>query len=61
MASKRFVRNFLRYMVLPVGFAFGLTLAIIWSAGKIQQSDRYIQRHLFPSDKIFINLDKAII
>ena len=61
MASKRFFRNFLRYLILPVGFAIGISLAIVWSAGKIQESPRYIQRHLFPSDSIFIDLDKAII
>jgi CubicO group peptidase (beta-lactamase class C family) len=61
MASKRFYHNFLRYLVFPIGFAVGLTLAIVWSAGKIKQSDRYIQRHLFPADKIFTDLDKAIM
>lgn len=61
MASKRFFRNLIRYLILPIGFAIGAALAIVWSAGKIQESDRYIQRHLFPVDSIFIDLDKVLI
>ena len=61
MASNRFIRNFLRYLVVPIGFAIGLSLAIVWSAGKIQDSPRYLQRHPFPSDSIFIDLDKALM
>lgn len=61
MASKRFIKNFLQYLILPVGFAIGISLAIVWSAGKIQDSPRYIERHLFPVDSIFIDLDKALI
>jgi CubicO group peptidase (beta-lactamase class C family) len=61
MASRRFYRNFLRYLVIPIGFAIGITLAIVWSAEKIQDSPRYISHHLFPSDSIFINLDKPMM
>ncbi len=61
MASKRFFRNFFRYLILPVGFAFGITLAIVWSAGKIQEAPRFRQYHLFPADSIFTDLDQTII
>jgi CubicO group peptidase (beta-lactamase class C family) len=61
MPSKRFYKNFLRYLVFPIGFAIGITLAIVWSAGKIQESPRFIQRHTFPVDSIFIDLDKPIM
>jgi len=58
---KRLFKQLLKYIFLPVGAAIGLVAVILYLTQEIQESPRYIKRHAFPSDSIFIDLDKAII
>jgi CubicO group peptidase (beta-lactamase class C family) len=61
MASKKFAKNLLTYLLLPVGFAVGLALAIFWSASLIKDSPAFTDVKPFPVDSIFIDLDKKTI
>lgn len=58
MASRRFIKNLLKYLVIPVGFAIGMTMAIVWSSGKIADRPRLAPRYAFPVDSLFIDLDR---
>ena len=58
---KRLFRQLLKYIFLPIGTAIVLVIAILYLTREIQESPRYIKRHLFPADSIFIDLDKAIM
>ncbi len=58
MASKKFIKNLFQYLIIPVGFAIGMALAIVWSASLIKESPRFIDKPPFPVDSLFIDLDK---
>jgi len=50
-----------KYILLPVGIAIGLAAAILFFTKEIKESPRYIRKHAFPVDSIFIDLDRALI
>jgi CubicO group peptidase (beta-lactamase class C family) len=58
---KRLFRQLLKYIFIPIGTAIGLVAAILYLTQEIKESPRYIQRHTFPADSIFIDLDKPIM
>lgn len=61
MASKRFFKNLLKYLFIPIGFAIGMTMAIVWSSGKIAETPRLSPKYAFPVDSLFIDLDQAVM
>lgn len=61
MSPKRFFRRLLKYLILATPLVVGMILLVNWSIKKIHESPRYIARHAFPSDSIFIDLNQAII
>ena len=58
MASKRFIKNLVKYLIIPVGFAIGMSMAIVWSSGKIVDGPRLNPKYAFPVDSLFIDLDR---
>jgi CubicO group peptidase (beta-lactamase class C family) len=56
---KRLLKQLFKYILLPIGIAIGLVAGILNLTREIKESPRYIKRHTFPADSIFINLDKA--
>jgi len=56
---KRLFKQLLKYIFLPIGTAIGLVAAILYLTQEIKESPRYIKRHTFPVDSIFIDLDKV--
>jgi len=58
---KRLLFQITKYIILPVGIAVGLVAAILFLTREIQESPRYIRKHTFPTDSLFIDLDKAIM
>jgi len=58
MASKRFIKNLVKYLIIPVGFAIGMTMAIVWSSGNIMHTSRLNPKYVFPVDSLFIDLDR---
>lgn len=58
---KRLLKQLLRYIFLPIGIAIGLVATILYLTQEIKESPRYIKRHLFPVDSIFIDLDKIMM
>ena len=58
---KRLFIQLLKYIFIPVGSAIGIVAALLYLTQGIKESPRYISRHKFPADSIFINLDNAII
>ncbi|HNQ83169.1 MAG TPA: serine hydrolase domain-containing protein [Bacteroidales bacterium] len=57
----RLIYQFTRYIILPIGAAIGITAFILFVTEEIRESPRYIRKHTFPSDSIFIDLDKPIM
>ncbi|MCK9401503.1 MAG: beta-lactamase family protein [Bacteroidales bacterium] len=55
---KRLFKQLLKYIFLPIGAAIGLVAAILYLTQEIKESPRYIRRHAFPADSLFIDLDK---
>ena len=58
---KRLLKQLTRYIFLPIGSAIGIVAAILFLTREIKESPRYIKRHAFPVDSIFIDLDKAVM
>jgi CubicO group peptidase (beta-lactamase class C family) len=58
---KRLLLQITRYIILPIGIAIGLTVAILFVTQEVEESPRYVKKHLFPVDSIFIDLDKAVM
>ncbi len=58
MASGKFIKNLFHYLLIPVGFAIGMALAIVWSASLIHESPGFNEKRRFPVDSLFIDLDK---
>jgi CubicO group peptidase (beta-lactamase class C family) len=50
-----------KYILLPIGVAIGLVALILFFTREIKESPRYIAKHRFPSDSIFIDLDKPLM
>lgn len=59
MSPKRFFRRLLKYLILTTPLAIGMFLIVSWSLRKAHDSPGYIARHTFPSEKVFIDLDKV--
>lgn len=55
---KRLFKQLIKYIFLPIGAAIGLVAAILYLTQEIKESPRYIRRHAFPADSLFIDLDK---
>lgn len=58
---KRLLFQITRYILLPIGTAIGLAAAILLLTKEIKESPRYVRKHTFPSDSIFIDLDKPVM
>jgi len=58
---KRLLKQLTKYIFIPIGTAIGLVVAILILTKEINESPRYIRRHAFPVDSIFLDLDKEII
>ncbi len=58
---KRLLFQITKYIILPIGIAIGLVAGILNLTREIKESPRYIKRHTFPTDSIFIDLDKAVM
>jgi len=58
---KRLFKQLFKYIFFPVGTAIGLVAAILFLTREVQESPRFIKRHAFPVDSIFIDLDKAVM
>ena len=58
---KRLLLQIARYIILPIGIAIGLVVVILYLTQEIKESPRYIKKHTFPTDSIFIDLDKAVM
>ena len=58
---KRLFKQLTKYIFLPIGAAIGLVVTILFLTHEIKESPRYIKRHTFPVDSIFIDLDKAVM
>lgn len=58
---KRLLFQITRYILLPVGISIGLASGILILTKEIKESPRYIKKHSFPSDSIFIDLDKPVM
>jgi CubicO group peptidase (beta-lactamase class C family) len=58
---KRLLIQLTKYILIPIGISIGLVAGILNLTREIKESPRYIKRHTFPVDSIFIDLDKAIM
>lgn len=58
---KRLLKQLTKYIFLPIGSAIGIVAVILFLTREIAESPRYIKRHAFPVDSIFIDLDKAVM
>jgi len=58
---KRLLFQITKYIFLPIGIAIGMVALILLLTAEIKESPRYIKKHTFPSDSIFIDLDKPVM
>jgi CubicO group peptidase (beta-lactamase class C family) len=58
---KRLLIQITRYIILPIGAAIALVAVILFLTREIKESPGYIKKHTFPTDSIFIDLDKAVM
>jgi CubicO group peptidase (beta-lactamase class C family) len=58
---KRLLFQITKYIFLPIGIAIGLVAGILHLTQEIKESPRYVKKHAFPVDSIFIDLDKAVM
>ena len=60
---KRLFKQLLKYIFIPIGTAVGIVAAILYLTQEIKESPRYISRHTtaYPTDSIFIDLDKPVM
>lgn len=58
---KRLIIQLTRYIIIPLGIAFGSAFIISYFTQEIKESPRYIKKHTFPADSLFTDLDKVVM
>lgn len=61
MSRKRLFRRTLKYLILAAPIVVLAVIAYNFASRRIHESPRYLQRHAFPSEQVFKDLDMMIM